>query len=98
MYLHELSCLCVHRSVTTTVTVTISDVSDNAPICSPSYFTASLQEDSAVDTPVSRNHFLILELLFACFCLVLGIEPGTTTPDPARPQVADRGTAPRYGG
>ena len=28
----------------------------------------------------------------------LGFEPGATIPDPARPQVADRGTALRYGG
>ena len=28
----------------------------------------------------------------------LGFEPGATIPDPARPQVADRGTAFRYGG
>ena len=28
----------------------------------------------------------------------LGFEPGETIPDPARPQVADRGTALRYGG
>ena len=30
--------------------------------------------------------------------LVHGIVHGATTPDPARPQVADRGTALRYGG
>ena len=30
--------------------------------------------------------------------LLLGFGPEATTLDPARPQVADRGTAPRYGG
>ena len=40
---------------------------------------------------------------FECFFFyeikrLLGFEPGATIPDPARPQVADRGTALRYGG
>ena len=32
------------------------------------------------------------------FSMILGFEPGATIPNPARPQVADRGTASRYGG
>ena len=33
-----------------------------------------------------------------CNSVILGFKPGATIPDPARPHVADRGTALRYGG
>ncbi|XP_012943596.1 protocadherin Fat 4 [Aplysia californica] len=40
------------KSVTTSVSVTISDVTDNAPTCSPSYYTKELSETSSANTVV----------------------------------------------